>query len=248
MKLNGTIKITLAVLGLILTAACQHTSSEECVDCVEPTGTAPWPLYTDMDTDIDKIDPSSRKELQRQINKNNQETIQSGWSGKSDYIAENEYKITQPAVEGRAAPGDSNFPLASKNIGESFGQRLFASSNPPGYPLEDGDSANVEGRKTGLISEETVDLAENQVKDWIVKSGSNLRETLDAWASQEGWNLVWKTSREYPIQASVIFTGRFMEVTSALIRSFTKAAPAPQAKFYGNKVIVVTTFEGENAD
>ena len=46
-----------------------------------------------------------------------------------------------------------------------------------------------------------------------------------------------------------MFRGRFMDVASALIRSFARARPAPWGTFYkGNRVLVVTTQEDENAD
>jgi len=69
---------------------------------------------------------------------------------------------------------------------------------------------------------------------------------LQDWANKEGWDLVWATSREYPVQASAVFKGRFMDVSSALVRNFSRANPTPYAKFYkGNRVIVVSTASGE---
>jgi hypothetical protein len=255
MILNFLLKSTLCLTCILLLGCAQEqtVSSASYAASSEPAGIAPWPLNTDADTDLSKIDPASKKEEQKKINRNNQTQAKSGWSGASDYIDPTNGSMTQPVNDGRVAPSNTNFPLANKKLGSGFGQQLFASSNPPGYPIGDNDEdvTNVSDKKLPLASiseDDKKQFEENKIKDWIVKSGSNLRETLDNWASQEGWNLVWKTSREYPIQASVVFTGRFMEVSAALIRSFTKASPSPQAKFYGNKVIVVTTFEGENAD
>jgi len=256
MKLNFLLKSTLCLTCVWLLGCAQEqnvSSTTANYASAEPAGIAPWPLNTDADTDLSKIDPASKKEEQKKINRNNQTQAKSGWSGASDYVDPTNGSMAQPVTDGRTAPNDTNFPLANKKLGSGFGQQLFASSNPPGYPIGDSDenAENISDKKlpiTGISEEDKKQFEENKIKDWVVKSGSNLRETLDNWASQEGWNLVWKTSREYPIQASVVFTGRFMEVSAALIRSFTKASPAPQAKFYGNKVIVVTTFEGENAD
>jgi len=87
---------------------------------------------------------------------------------------------------------------------------------------------------------------QDMVMSWVVESGRTLREVLQEWSDREGWDLVWATSREYPIQASAVFQGRFMDVASALVRNFSRATPAPHAKFYqGNRVLVITTASGE---
>ena len=84
-----------------------------------------------------------------------------------------------------------------------------------------------------------------QVRSWVVASGQMLRGVLQDWCDKEGWDLVWGTAREYPIEASAVFKGRFVDVASALVRNFGRATPIPYAKFYkGNRVLVITTDEG----
>ena len=85
---------------------------------------------------------------------------------------------------------------------------------------------------------------QDQVRSWVVASGQTLRQVLQSWCDKEGWDLVWATSREYPIQASAVFKGRFVDVASAVVRNFGRAIPVPYAKFYkGNRVLVVSTTE-----
>ena len=92
--------------------------------------------------------------------------------------------------------------------------------------------------------EEAPATMRDQVRSWVVASGQTLRQVLQSWCDKEGWDLVWTTSREYPIEASAVFKGRFVDVASALIRNFERATPIPYAKFYkGNRVIVVSTTE-----
>ncbi len=84
----------------------------------------------------------------------------------------------------------------------------------------------------------------DQVRSWVVANGQTLREVLQDWCNKEGWDLVWATSREYPIEASAVFKGRFVDVASALVRNFSRATPIPYAKFYkGNRVLVISTSE-----
>lgn len=84
-------------------------------------------------------------------------------------------------------------------------------------------------------------LLRDQVRSWVVASGQTLREVLQSWCDKEGWDLVWTTPREYPIEASAVFKGRFVDVASALVRNFGRATPVPYAKFYkGNRVLVIS--------
>jgi hypothetical protein len=94
------------------------------------------------------------------------------------------------------------------------------------------------------VDEEAPAAVQDQVRSWVVANGQTLREVLQSWCDKEGWDLVWATSREYPIQASAVFKGRFVDVASAVVRNFGRAIPVPYAKFYkGNRVLVVSTTE-----
>lgn len=121
------------------------------------------------------------------------------------------------------------------------------------------NGANGSGSMPGVIAEGedgttlSVDISadaeapivlQDQVRSWVVANGQTLREVLQAWCDKEGWDLVWATSREYPIEASAVFKGRFVDVASALVRNFGRATPIPYAKFYkGNRVLVISTNE-----
>ena len=87
------------------------------------------------------------------------------------------------------------------------------------------------------------------VEDWLAPEGAALRSLLMDWSDRAGWKVIWKSDREYILEAGAVFRGRYMDVTSALIRTFARARPAPIATFYkGNKVLLITTLEDENAD
>ncbi|MBO7066791.1 MAG: toxin co-regulated pilus biosynthesis Q family protein [Alphaproteobacteria bacterium] len=111
----------------------------------------------------------------------------------------------------------------------------------------------VDAAVNGLESEFGVNISADaeapavmidQVRSWVVASGQTLREVLQSWCDKEGWDLVWTTTREYPIEASAVFKGRFVDVASALVRNFERATPIPYAKFYkGNRVLVISTSE-----
>ncbi len=85
------------------------------------------------------------------------------------------------------------------------------------------------------------------VHDWEAYAGATLRELLLDWGGKSGWTVVWKLDRDYHLEAGVIFRGTFTDASSALIRSFARATPAPIGTFYqGNRVLVINTVEDEN--
>ena len=90
--------------------------------------------------------------------------------------------------------------------------------------------------------------ADDPVEDWLAEEGKSLKLLLTEWCDRAGWRLIWNTNRNYTLTAGAMFRGRFADVSSALVRAFARARPAPIATFYkGNRVLVVETKEDENA-
>ena len=117
---------------------------------------------------------------------------------------------------------------------ENYASASDALANVPEEEIAVDVSADAEAPK----------VLKDQVRSWVVVNGQTLREVLQSWADKEGWDLVWTTAREYPIEASAVFKGRFVDVASALVRNFGRATPVPYAKFYkGNRVLVVSTVD-----
>ncbi len=107
------------------------------------------------------------------------------------------------------------------------------------------------GKDTTLVTDISIDevkISDDTVLTWEAEEGDNLRELLAKWSTMAGWKLLWQTNRNYVLSAGVMFKGKFADVSSALIRAFARARPAPVATYYkGNRVIVVETMEDENA-
>ncbi len=117
------------------------------------------------------------------------------------------------------------------------------------------DDENIEFTEVGNSNPMITDIAINEIQvgddtilTWEAEEGENLRELLTKWSAMSGWKLLWNTNRNYILNAGVMFKGKFADVSSALIRAFARARPAPIATYYkGNRVIVVETMENENA-
>lgn len=203
-------------------------------DYNEPSDAPAWPLpFTEEDAPI--VDETPREFKQ---------DSGTGFSGGADLTPPGGMP---PVTDGRIPPENSKMPLANKSLGKDDGTKNLAASNPPSSIVKRKEYTYR--KKTSKLEEKSRPKLENQVRDWVAKEGYTLREVLEEWAKLEGWKVVWATNREYPLQAGVIFRGRFTDVTSAIIRTFSIATPPPYAKFFfGNKTLVVKTLEDENVN
>ena len=150
--------------------------------------------------------------------------------------------------------------------------REYGERNPRDqYIMTAGAGSNMSAAIPPTIEEEVVDYEEavngafdeansnalnggeassgdDAVEDWLAEEGNTLKGLLSDWCERAGWRLVWNPNRNYTLGAGAMFRGRFADVSSALIRNFARAKPAPMATFYkGNRVLVVETREDENA-
>jgi len=193
---------------------------------------------------------------------NNINTSGTGWSGGPNISN----GIMIPAGFDYECANNAEMPLMRREMMEDDGGAVLAMSRGPRKNCKDNsDSYAVFAQRAGFAPEKTcnksdasgVEIAVNDyideendgsiqdaVRSWVVTDGQTLRDVLQSWCDKSGWDLVWTTSREYPIEASAVFKGRFMDVASALVRNFERATPVPYAKFYkGNRVVVVSTSE-----
>ena len=185
-----------------------------------------------------------------------------GWSGGANMLHGNQIPVgfddecnvnsEMPLLHREVLEDDGGNVLAvsrsgRKNCGkyadgyEAFAQRMnMVVAEEKTETVEEESEIAVD---TSADAEAPIQLTD-QVRSWVVANGQTLREVLQNWCDKEGWDLVWTTPREYPIEASAVFKGRFVDVASALVRNFGRATPVPYAKFYkGNRVLVISTVE-----
>lgn len=186
-----------------------------------------------------------------------------------------EERYYAPNVEAPAPTAQTNIPTADNgyvNYTEVAADYKEYGERTPRDQLvvQGGAGSNVSSSIPPTIEEEVVDyeeeikltenngsgdtenidsnINEDPVEDWLAEEGKTLKALLTEWSDRAGWRLIWNSNRNYTLTAGAMFRGRFADVSSALIRAFARAKPAPIATFYkGNRVLVVETMEDENA-
>lgn len=234
-------------------------------------GVPVWPLSgSDADVEIACGESGCAKDATKVVSKvgsglkieNNIITNGTGWTGGPNIS--NGSQI--PAGFDYECANNAEMPLMRREMLEDDGGSVLTMSRSAHKNCnKSADSYAVFAQKAGFTAEKACNKAEkaegevavneyvdeeapsqiqDQVRSWVVTNGQTLRQVLQSWCDKEGWDLVWTTSREYPIEASAVFKGRFVDVASALVRNFERATPIPYAKFYkGNRVLVISTTE-----
>ena len=234
---------TQAAEGNNLTATIRPDIEEDVVTEYEP-GYEPVVASNDTFADTSPLDINT--------NKDNQGTV-----GHVDTIYGPGYEIVcTEECDDFVNMADNDDGISSEFTEDSFDIADYVKSNGDSLvDLSDGDDLKFEeiGDKNATDVAVDVKVAEGEITDdsvltWDAKEGDTLRELLTKWSALAGWKLLWNTNRNYTLSAGVMFKGKFTDVSSALIRAFARARPAPIATFYkGNRVIVVETMENENA-
>ncbi len=148
---------------------------------------------------------------------------------------------------GERTPADQF--ITSSNAGDNMSATIPPTIEEEVADYEEAVNEAVENamNEAGGASS-SADSGDDAVEDWLAEEGATLKGLLSDWCERSGWRLIWNSNRNYTLSAGAMFRGRFADVSSALIRSFARARPAPMATFYkGNRVLVVETREDENA-
>ena len=84
------------------------------------------------------------------------------------------------------------------------------------------------------------------VEKWQASRGDSLHKIVQAWSERANVELNWLAEYDYPLQASVSFSGTYEDAVRNLLTGFQEASPQPIAKLHlnpalGQKVMIVET-------
>lgn len=84
------------------------------------------------------------------------------------------------------------------------------------------------------------------VDTWTASRGDTLHKVLEDWSHRAGAEFEWSAEYDYPLQASISYTGTFEEAVRDLLSGFEEAHPQPIAELHANSgagqmVLVIQT-------
>lgn len=88
---------------------------------------------------------------------------------------------------------------------------------------------------------------------WHAEPGDRLHSIIKKWCARAHVELVWATEYDYPVQASMHFSGSFEEAVRGLLTGFVEARPQPYGRLHdnpavGQRTLVIETRGNTNND
>ena len=140
------------------------------------------------------------------------------WNPAAPIPGAGSYAQGSQATPNGSAPNGGNY-AANGNYAVNGGNA------PMNGQVQPNSNGSAQAGSAQNNNEEDGDNSTN--KDWLAEEGQSLKELLTMWSDEAGWRLIWKTNRNYTLNAGAMFRGNFADVASALIRAFARARPAP---------------------
>lgn len=139
--------------------------------------------------------------------------------------------------------GDQGSPIVSSHGKSEPGTRIV--ETPPVHALTmaggSGDSVTMPASE---ISAGPI------VQSWGAERGDTLHKILEDWSHRAKVEFNWLSEYDYPLQASVSFSGTFEDAVRNLLVGFEGAHPQPVAQLHANsnvgQMVLVVTTRGNN--
>jgi hypothetical protein len=173
----------------------------------------------------------------------------------------------QPSTDAATAPAPEVAPAPASG-GEEMSPALARSGEKPlpltpppagksGTPSSDATAGGSFLKPPPAFAEESVtrdkgsDLADSaprsaaSVDSWTADRGETLHRILENWSRRAGVELSWLAEYDYPIQATVSFTGTFQDAVRDILAGFQEAHPQPigvlhNAQAAGQDILVIS--------
>jgi hypothetical protein len=115
---------------------------------------------------------------------------------------------------------------------------------PPGaVPAEGVASSNVASSSEGMPSGSVIEA-------WHADRGDSLRKVLEDWCRRANVELEWLAEYDYPLQASINYSGTYEDAVRNILIGFQDAHPQPVAQLHANsavgQMILVVRTRGNN--
>ena len=139
-------------------------------------------------------------------------------------------------------PGTENTPVSWKDAANWHDALDQISKNNRLVIAVNDQGKRISVSRTAVMAQK---LAQPGAQVWMLKAGKSLRENLNDWAKQSGWQIDWSnTEVDYPIDHSATLVGPFEGKGGVIDRILSATADRQtplSGRFYkGNNVVVIT--------
>ena len=127
----------------------------------------------------------------------------------------------------------SNKPQASASMASKIAVENNNQAKAPAIiTTESNEYTTIRIKKTRL-----------PIKTWKISlSDRVISNTLERWAEENGYQLVWKFQHDFEITSEAVITGTIRDAFNQVLLSFIDSSSPIRATWYKNKVIVITAF------
>lgn len=132
------------------------------------------------------------------------------------------------------------YPRRAAALAAALAMASFtAGAQEPPAPTEDAAS---EGAVFAPLDEEILGALAETVAAYELAAGETLRDALTRWCSDAGYTLVWRSDRDYRIDAALRFPAgtQIREALKQTVRAVWRHNPDIKATVYKNNVIVIS--------
>jgi hypothetical protein len=139
-------------------------------------------------------------------------------------------------------PGTENTPVSWKDAADWRGALDQISKNHRLVIAINDQGKRISVSRTAELAKK---LAQPGSQVWTLKAGKSLRENLNDWAKQAGWQIDWSnTDIDYPIDHTATLVGAFGGkdgvIDRILVATADRQTPLMGRFYKGNNVVVIT--------
>ncbi|MGB4102279.1 MAG: TcpQ domain-containing protein [Alphaproteobacteria bacterium] len=151
---------------------------------------------------------------------------------------------TTPPVAAAKAQGIE--PLVIPSAIKADGAPLLAEADSALPPIPQGELVAPNATMMPQLQPTAAEM-------WRAEPGDHLHAVIKKWCARAHVELVWSTEYDYPIQASLNFSGSFEDAVRGLLTGFVEAKPQPYGRLHdnpsvGQRTLVIETRGNTNSD
>ncbi|MBI1273821.1 MAG: hypothetical protein GC131_07035 [Alphaproteobacteria bacterium] len=162
--------------------------------------------------------------------------LESNVSGQTVKIALSQNRMAPVGLEPLPQQEDALAPLPATTVGEATVMEPMTpmQSMPMTEPAMPAAPAQTGMMRGGVGQVVVPQLPSDIAATWTAERGKSLHDVIEEWCRRDGVELVWSAEYDYPLQASLSFTGTFEDALRGALGAFARVKPQPFGRLHSN--------------